>query len=383
MNDRLAQLLDVLASRDEPDRGAVEQRCQRALNWESVAWPPQVATYPLPDHANFQPYPHREVFDDPEKMLYNELTRAFDTSIALRAEVGDDLPLTVRANFGTVLIASTFGAPVRQTDDNPPWVMHDHSDGIPLGHIAGIDPLDLSQGWIPRVVETMQVYHAVLDRYPELKRRLRIVLPDLQGPFDNLELIRGSEVLLELVTEPDAVDRALHTLATAQIALARHFGQWTTEPVDGYCHQHGVMLKGNILLRNDTCIMLSPTMYRDQIAPHDERVLRELDGGGIHSCGNIGHLVDEYLALPSIRSLDLGQSEMNDMELIYQKAAARRVPLVRVAVSPDDLASGEASRRYPTGAMLIHRADDFATAVAASRSHRHSARATPSHPPEP
>ena len=63
-------------------------------------------------------------FDDAEKMLFNELVCAFDTSIALRDRVGDDLPLTIRANFGTVLIASMFGAAAEQIGDNPPWIRH-------------------------------------------------------------------------------------------------------------------------------------------------------------------------------------------------------------------------------------------------------------------
>ncbi len=54
--------------------------------------------------------------------MFNELVYAFDTSIAMRDRVDDDLPLTVRANFGTVLIASMCGADVEQLGDSPPWV---------------------------------------------------------------------------------------------------------------------------------------------------------------------------------------------------------------------------------------------------------------------
>jgi len=60
----------------------------------------------------------------------------------------------------------------------------------------------------------------------------------------------------------------------------------------------------------------------EPIAPHDERVLRELGGGGIHCCGAVGHLVDPWVELPSIRSLDLGQPKLNDLDAIYAKAAA-------------------------------------------------------------
>jgi hypothetical protein len=359
----LHNLLEHLsATLDVGRQAAVAARYQLSLDWQPVDRPPLVISYPVPVAARFQPFPHREIFDDPEKMLYNELVCGFSTSIALRSEIGDDLPLTVRANFGTVLMASMFGAVVEQTGDNPPWIVHHEEAEIGLAQIAAADPQDFSRGWIPRAAATMQAYHDLLGEFPELKKLIRIVLPDLQGPFDNLELVRGSNVFAELVTDPEAVERALATLATAQINLARHFGQWTTEPQAGYLHQHAVMLKGHILLRNDCCIMVSPEMYREQIAPHDERVLRELGGGAIHSCGQVGHLVDDWLALPSLRALDLGQPEMNDLDSIYAKARAKQIPLIRVAVSEAEIASGAAWRRFPTGVVLIHRAPDFAAA---------------------
>ena len=373
MNDPLTSLLQFLSEEvNDACRDDVDVRVLRALNWEPVDRPPLVVTYPLPEDAPFRPYPHREIFDDPVKMLYNELVCAFDTSIALHARVGDDLPLAVRANFGTVLVASMFGARVEQVDDNPPWVVGHEGGAYPLERIVDTDPADFSAGWIPRAAETMRTYREILDTCPELKRAIRIVLPDLQGPFDNLELIRGSEALMDLVAAPEAVARALDALATAQIGLAKYFEQWITEPGDGYCHQHAVALKGNVLLRNDTPIMVSPEMYREQISPSDERVLRDLGGGGIHSCGNFGHLADAYLELPSIRSLDFGQSEMNDVETIYAKAAAKRIALIRVAVSEEELVSGRARKRFPTGAVLIHRAESFESARTVARSYRES-----------
>ena len=316
--------------------------------------PPCVVYAPLPEDATFTPYPPGECFGDKEKMLFNELVWAFDTSIALRDRMNDDLPLTIRANFGTVLIASMFGAAVEQIGDNPPWVRH-HEASVTLEQIAHIDPTEVSRGWIPRVIETLQFYAETLSVWPELKRVIRVVLPDLQGPFDNLELIGGSQVFLKLATEPEIVDRTLHTLATAQVNLVNHLAPWVTDGPEGYCHQHAVALKGSVLLRNDSCIMVSAERYREQIAPHDEYVLKALGGGGIHSCGRIEHLVNEFLELPSLRSLDFGQSEMNDVDEIYRKAAKKRIALIRVAVSRDELESGRAAQRFPTGAVLIER----------------------------
>ena len=360
MMSELSKLLDSLSERVDGARyDAIDRRFRLSLACEPVDRPPVVVTYPYPKEVSFQPFPHREVFDDPEKMLYNELVSAFDTSIVLQQEIGDDLPFTVRANFGTVLVASMFGSTVEQREDNPPWIVHQGGRTPSLEEIADTDSSDFSTGWAPRATETMRLYQEVLSGYPELRKSVRVVLPDLQGPFDNLELIRGSDVFAELVENPEAVEHALANLAAAQVNLSRYFSQWTSEPYEGFCHQHAVMLKGSVLLRNDSCVMVSPAMYREQIAPHDEKVLHELGGGGLHSCGNIGHLVDEFLRLPSIRSLDLGQPELNDVDGIYRKALERGVPLIRVAVTAEEIDSGSYRKRFPTGAVLLHRAVNF------------------------
>ena len=147
MNAHLHRLLDHLSATLDGCRWKeTDTRYRRALNFEPVGRPPLVVTYPYPQDTPFQPYAHREIFADPEKMLLNELTHAFDTSVALSPKLEDDLPWTVRANFGTVLIASLFGACVEQVEDNPPWVVPKDDERISLEQIAETDPLDFSQG---------------------------------------------------------------------------------------------------------------------------------------------------------------------------------------------------------------------------------------------
>jgi hypothetical protein len=363
MNDQLNRLLDCLSETVDAGRQAkIAQRYQRALDYQAVDRPPVAVSFPFPEEADFQPFPHHEVFDDPDKMLFNELVHAFDLSIVLNSKVGCDLPTTVRANFGTVLIASMFGANVEQLDDNPPWVVHDPDDEISLQQILERDPSDVSQGWIPRAAERMQAYHERLKPYTELRKCILIVQPDLQGPFDNLELLCGSGVFLDLLTNPQAVDQAMERLAAAQVAVFNHLDRWTTEPARGFCHQHGVMMKGNILLRNDSCIMVSPEMYREQIAPHDERVLRDCGGGGLHACGSADHLVDEFLALEGLQGIDLGQPELNDVERLYAKARQQNAPLLRMTVTPEEVVTGRFAEQFPTGAVLLCRAESLVQA---------------------
>ena len=357
MRAKLKQLLEHLdATLDYDRQERIEDLFRRTLQWEPVERLPLALSYPLPDDAPFQPFPHREVFDDPEKMLYNELVLAFETSIAWHEQIGDDLPYAIRTNFGCVLIASLFGARVEQVEDNPPWVRH-FETLEDFERVLDRDPCDLSQGWCPRVIEWMEFYRSVLDGYPTLQRCIRVVLPDLQGPIDTAELLRGSELYLDFYDRPDTVQRVLAAAATAQVHLARRLSRLTTDGPEGFCHQHAKMLAGHILVRDDSSIMISANMYREHIAPHDEFVLREMGGGGVHSCGNMNHLIDEMLSLPSIRSLDFGQSEMNDIDAIYAKAEDRKIALIRVMVPEEQLTTGRVLERFGTGVVLHHQAD--------------------------
>jgi len=366
MKPRIEALFDCLHRQlEQVDLSAIEERCRRSLQWQEVDRPPVIVSAPLPmtDEFPFRPYPMSETFDNPEKMLYNELVHAFEQSIAASRRIGHDLPWTVRANYGTVLVASMYGARVEQVGENPPWVRHDGVEAIPLEAICEDTPETLlSRGWFQRVRSTMQSYHELLANYPELKRAIRITLPDLQGPFDNFEHVLGNDVFLDMVDDPEACAQALAHVAQTQVLAAKALEPLVTDGPDGFSHQHGFMQRGHILLRCDSVIMLSAKMYAEQVACHDNWVMEQMGGGAIHSCGNISHLWPEYLKLPALRSLDLGQSEMNDRDAIYAQAKEKQIAVIRIHATVDEWRSGNFQSRYPTGVFAIIRAQSAAEA---------------------
>ena len=362
MKARLAALLRQLADTLDPAREQeIASRHQAALAYEPVERLPLVVSYPLPADSPWQPYPHHELFDDPEKMLFNELVSAWDTSIVHRPFVGDDLPATIRANFGTVLVASAFGAHIEQVEDNPPWVRSFRSREELAAGLAR-EPVDLTAGWLPRVVERYRFYRDVLALFLPLPDVIRLVLPDLQGPVDTLEMLCGSALYADLLEEPAFVAQALETVAAGQVALAHQLAPFLNDGPAGFSHQHGFMICGSLLLRGDSAIMVSPRMYRQQIAPHDERVLAEMGGGGIHSCGNFMHNIGAMLELPSLQCLDFGQSSLNDVDAIYARARPRRIALLRIQVTAEELRRGDIRQRFPSGVALLHAAPSFAAA---------------------
>lgn len=358
--DKLKRLLDYLEENLNPERlEDTEKLNRKALNWETVPRLPLVLNFPFPDNPLFVPFPHGEIFSDLEKHLYNELVYAFEGSIALNIDLQCDLPVTIRPNYGIGLISSILGGFVEQIEDNPPWV-RPFSSLSEFKGIFEIDTADVSgKGWIPRVIETYQFYNEVLSPYCSLNRLVKQTLPDLQGPFDNYELLRGSEAFTDFYTDPPLLREGLTKTSEVQIKTTRTLLLYTTDHDDGFSFQHGVAMRGNILIRNDSPIMVSPELYWDVIAPHDGTVLTALGGGGIHSCGAIAHQMKNYLNVEGISCIDLGQGLMNDREHLFSLAEKKKTAIIRMEATEEELTTGKIVKMFPTGVNLIHRCESF------------------------
>lgn len=358
MLPELTELLDYLQDNlHEKNIKSVEELHQRALAWEDVPRLPVIASYPYPEDVEYHPFPHKQIFDDPEKMLFNQLISAFDSSIYLSGEIGDDLPLTIRADFGCILIPSMFGAVVEQVDNNPPWIRHDETE-VDIEQIIKKSSDDFNMQHILKSASYYKIFRDILSDYPGLKKIINLTLPDLQGPFDNLELIRGSDIFLDMQLKKDDFLNAMIAVTSAQVEIANYFSSLVNETQPGFSHQHGFPLKGGILIRNDTSIMISPQMYDKLIATFDEEIL-SIFGGGIHCCGSIDHIVSHFLSLPNVQCFDFGQSELNNVEQIYKLAKQKSIPLMRIAVTEQELLNGKIQQKYPTGVSLIFRAKSF------------------------
>ena len=368
----LKQLLKILELEINPEsQQKIFDRHRRSLDWEETEKLPLVITFPFPDISEFRPFPHHEALQNPEKMLFNELVHAFDTSILLHHEIGDDLPFTIRANYGTVIIPSLFGGRVEQRGENPPWVRH-YEVTDQLKAIFDKDPVDFSHGYAARVVNTYRFYDHVFSDFPNLKQCIKIVLPDLQGPLDSLELLCGSNIYSDFIIDPELAGKGLSLMAKAQVGLAKYLLQFTSDYHQNFSHQHATLIKGNILIRNDSAIMISPEMYTGQVAAYDEFVLKGMRGGGVHSCGRIDFNIPEIFRLNSIKCFDFGQSYLNDLDSVYSIAKERKIALIRIRVQRDELLSGAIKERFPTGLSLVYNAGSFEEARSVSKLYNNS-----------
>ena len=187
-NGELHRLLSYLEERiDLGHARRARARHRRALDYEELDRPPIVFYLPY-EGEEFHPYPFAEAFDSPAKLAVNELLVGF-TSLYHAVDLRDDAPYCLRPNLGTGLVASMFGAEVRLTENNPPWIM-------PVGEQRirdiAVGPLpDLRSGLAARALDQYAFFEAMLADYPLCRHAFQLTLPDLQGPFSTAELLWG------------------------------------------------------------------------------------------------------------------------------------------------------------------------------------------------
>ena len=370
--DLLEEVLVDLEGRVDPERQKrVRKKYIRALNWGPVDCLPLAVSYPFPGEqitgqSNYLQNPEgeneraslswvyspEERFYDPEKMFLNQLLVGFG-SIYLNSEIGDQLPFTIRGNFGTVIVPSVYGAEIRFTEGNTPWASGSKS----IGSYLDADPYDFGESIFERVYNRYEYYRELLSRYPRLQESVAVVLPDLQGPLEVAASLLGEELYLKMIQEPDRVWQLLRRISKTIVALAEKFKKLTREHLpDGYTHQHGAVIKGNILIREDSAINLSAERYREQVLPHNEFIVDELSGGGVHFCGDGEHLVETMASSSKVDCIDLGQPKMMDVRNIYDVCKEHRTPLIRVRFDREVLVRVNLGEEYPSGMILRHRA---------------------------
>lgn len=359
--DTLHRLLDHFEARiDLAHVARLRARERAALRFEPVEALPLACQAP-PGDCPFPRDPYPEAFEDPAKMMVNELIGGFGSNY-WALERRDDAPLCIRANLGVGIVASMFGANVRLLENHMPWVE-------PFGDESRLDAI--GRETLPKVrsglgalaAEHYAFFRKTLEGYPKCREAIHVTLPDLQGPFSVTELLWGSEIYVALKTEPERL-APIMAKVTAQIAATHRFlAPLVNDPLgEGLHHQHGVAVRGNLLIRNDSITMLSPATYRDVVLPHDRRLAAEVGGAGVHFCGNGAHQVDALLSATEVTSIDFGQSWMQDVDAIYAKAIPRRVPLLRLALPREEMVAERVRDRFPTGANLVFHAASEAEA---------------------
>ena len=252
-----------------------------------------------------------DAIGDYELMLQAELIRASQMLSKTK-----DVPC-VRANYGTGILTSLFGAEVfmmpYETNTLPTTRSLNDTEAIRRILEAGVP--DLEAGFGRDVFAMGEIFAEVFRDYPKIQQYLYVYHPDTQGTLDVAELLWGGEMFYSLFDEPEFVHDVLRLITdTYRCFLDRWY---TIIPRREGLNVHwGWMHRGTIMLRNDSAMNLSPEMYGEFALPYDRELLEYYGGGCVHFCGRGDHYIDQLAAVPLLYGVNMSQPEYNDMEKI-------------------------------------------------------------------
>lgn len=266
-----------------------------------------------------------EAINDPEKMLLQQLRPVYQAACRHSYSA-----LNIRCNYGTGILPTLFGAELFWMDDEldtlPTARPLEGAD--PMSRLLDAGPPDLNAGLGARVFETAEYFKDTLAPYPKTSEAVWLYHPDLQGPIDVVELLWGSAMYYAFYEEPDKV-KAVTQLVTD--AYVRYLSKWlelVPPRGDATLMAHwGFFFKGQVMLRDDSIVNLSPEMYAEFVKPYDDRILEKFGGGAIHFCGKADHCIDLMTSSRRLTAVNMSQPEMNDMRRIHQATAGRGVLL--------------------------------------------------------
>jgi len=325
--DKLDALLDFLEENiDEKHIRRTEKLHLDAMAYLPVPRLPLTLIYAPEDVALF---PYEAAFDDPEKMLYNELVRTVGgTSTYTSVIIKDDFPLHIRSNHGVGILSSLFGARCTIVNGNMPWVEHMELGQVKKAVARGIP--DLKQALGKRVVDTQHFFREKLRGYPKCLRCVRITQPDLQGPFDIAHLLVGNDIFFGVFDYPEFLHEFLALITETYIAFRRMVEPMLTDCAgDGAVYLHGCLFGGKVLVKDDTAIInLSQEMHRDFSKAYNDKIMEAFGGGSMHYCGPSRDWAHEAVDSPWLRGINMGNPEMQNLAREYAYWRGRKVPIL-------------------------------------------------------
>jgi hypothetical protein len=245
-------------------------------------------------------------------------------------ETGSGAFMSVRSNYGTCILPSIFGAEI--------YYMPDESDTLPTNRPipGGVNAMkDLIARGRPnnrtslgaKTLQMAEVFADLLGKYPNVKKYVHHYHPDLQGPMDVCELVWGSGLFVDLYDYPDVAKALLDLLTQTYIQFLT---EWSSiVPFAGdYTVHWSTLIRGRILLRDDSAMNLSPEMFDEFIKPYNQKLYETFGGGADHFCGRGDHFIQSNTSIPGLYAVNMSQPEYNDMETIYRHTVDQGINLL-------------------------------------------------------
>ena len=265
-----------------------------------------------------------DAIDDYELMLVSELVKV---SKSLNTNVST---ASLRANYGTGILSSLFGAEIfvmpRENNTLPTTKAFNDTAKIEEMIEKGIP--DLCGGFGRKVFEFGEFCLEIFSKYPKISKYVTVYHPDLQGPLDICELLWGGEMFYSMYDEPELVHSALSLVTETYTAFLNKWYELFPSNSHMNPHWNSLWHRGNIALRCDSAMNLSPDFYKEFAVPYDSILLDRFDGGCMHFCGKGDHYIDILCNIPKLYGINLGQPHYNDMEVIFKNSVDKGIKVL-------------------------------------------------------
>ncbi|MDD5687589.1 MAG: uroporphyrinogen decarboxylase family protein [Elusimicrobia bacterium] len=295
--------------------------CGKIFKFEKVEELPYISNdIPKVYDKDWPVYPYNDIFVDESKMLLDQLRLPF-----LHNQLKDYHPLNIRCHYGTVILPSILGAKYQLTENSLPWSHHLESrDEIQKLIDKGIP--DLKNGLGKKCFETLDFYKETLSNYPKLNEAIDIYHPDLQGPFDVAHLLWGHDIFLALYDCPEVVHSLLELITKTYSVWMKEWLRLTGKEDIIKTHWQ-FYVKGNILIRDDSAVMLSEGHYNEFVKPYNQKLLDEF-GGCIHFCGKGDIFIKSMCETKNLFAIQPSQLHLNDMDLLVKSAISNKIVIL-------------------------------------------------------
>ncbi len=169
--------------------------------------------------------------------------------------------------------------------------------------------------------ETWQISKRAANAFLSADVKLPLFgMPTLSGALNILINLYGSEALMAMCEDEDAVRHDLNVINTLIRTLHRwyidHIPKQQLQPVISWARTQP---PGYGQLCGCTTQLLSKDMYREFIADLDNAILGEYEHGGmIHLCGSHAQHIETFRNMKNLRSLQLNDRASEDLALYLE-----------------------------------------------------------------
>ena len=274
-----------------------------------------------------EPVHINDAIGDPDLMLRSELQKISDALSHKRHN------LAIRANYGTGILSSVFGAEIlvmdRKYSTHPTTRALGGTDRMRAIVGAGIPSLDTGFG--KDVFAFGELCRETFRAYPKVEKYVKIYHPDAQGPLDICELLWGGDMFYEMYDDPDFVHEVLSLVTETYAAFLDRWYEIVpknTEMNPHWTNWAYLWHRGAIMLRDDSAMNLSPEFYREFAMPYDKKLLGRFGGGCVHFCGRGDHYIDTLSEIPDLYAINMSQPHLNDMEKIFRNTVDKGIKVL-------------------------------------------------------